>query len=173
MGAVWCKILGMHLNDAQYQAVTHPGGPLMILAGAGSGKTRVLTERVRYLISQGVPAREIMTVTFTNRAAREIIHRLGADGKDVQAGTFHSLAARLCRVYGVPSSSFRVLDEDDSYRVWRDLAREIEPDLDKATLKDGEKPTEVRYAWADFPICNLFNAAGLPASPFRVELSRE
>ena len=150
MGAVWCKILGMHLNDAQYQAVTHPGGPLMILAGAGSGKTRVLTERVRYLISQGVPAREIMTVTFTNRAAREIIHRLGADGKDVQAGTFHSLAARLCRVYGVPSSSFRVLDEDDSYRVWRDLAREIEPDLDKATLKDGyDRLMALREAGAD------------------------
>lgn len=125
------------LNESQYAAATHLGGPLLVLAGAGSGKTRVLTERIRFLISQGVPPTEIMAVTFTNKAAREILHRLGPDGKDVQAGTFHGLAARLCRAHGVPSSSFRILDEDDSYRVFRDLARELVPDIDKAQIREG------------------------------------
>lgn len=129
--------MDLTLNDAQTQAVTHPGGPLLVLAGAGSGKTRVLTERIRWLISQGVPPAQIMAVTFTNRAAREIVHRLGPDGKDVQAGTFHGLAARLLRAHRFPSGTFKILDEDDAYRVFRDLARDLDRDLDRAKIQEG------------------------------------
>ena len=90
------------LNPQQAAAVRHPGGPLLVLAGAGSGKTRVLTARIAYLIQeQGVAPQRIFAVTFTNKAAGEMRSRvatlLGADPKGLWIGTFHSLSARLLR----------------------------------------------------------------------------
>ncbi|HSF90382.1 MAG TPA: UvrD-helicase domain-containing protein, partial [Saprospiraceae bacterium] len=90
------------LNDVQRQAVTHTNGPVMVIAGPGSGKTRVLTYRIAYLIEQGIPPQHILALTFTNKAAREmkerIAHVVGSKGDRVWAGTFHSIFARILRV---------------------------------------------------------------------------
>ncbi len=116
------------LNPEQRRAVTHATGPLLILAGAGSGKTRVLTHRVAYLMRDlGVPARNILAVTFTNKAAREMRERLerlvGSDGlADLTVGTFHAFCARLLRRDGPEvgvDRSFAIYDEGDQRALVR------------------------------------------------------
>src|SRR5207249_4005671 len=110
------------LNPQQQAAVRHPGGPLLVLAGAGSGKTRVLTARIAYLIQErGVAPQKIFAVTFTNRAAGEMRSRvaalLGADPKGLWIGTFHSLSARLLRREAAHlgfGPNFTIYDQDDS-----------------------------------------------------------
>ncbi len=114
------------LNDSQRAAVTAPHGYQLILAGPGSGKTRVIIHRVAYLIAGGVPAGSIMLVTFTRRAAREMVDRLGAlvgpDASQVWAGTFHHIANRLLRrsaeVLGY-TSNFTILDSEDQLDLIR------------------------------------------------------
>src|SRR3989442_7202704 len=110
------------LNPAQDAAVRHPAGPLLVLAGAGSGKTRVLTARIAHLIKErGVRADRIFAVTFTNKAAGEMRARvaalLGADPRGLWIGTFHALSARLLRreapLLGF-GSNFTIYDQDDS-----------------------------------------------------------
>jgi DNA helicase-2/ATP-dependent DNA helicase PcrA len=110
------------LNPAQREAVEHPGGPLLVLAGAGSGKTRVLTARIAHLITTlHVAPQRIFAVTFTNKAAGEMRTRigqlLGADPRGLWIGTFHSLSARLLRreapLLGF-GSNFTIYDSDDS-----------------------------------------------------------
>ena len=110
------------LNPAQEAAVRHPGGPLLVLAGAGSGKTRVLTARIAHLIQErGIAPSRIFAVTFTNKAAAEMRTRvgalLGADPRGLWIGTFHSLSARLLRreapLLGF-ASNFTIYDQDDS-----------------------------------------------------------
>ena len=110
------------LNAEQETAVRHPGGPLLVLAGAGSGKTRVLTARIAYLIRErGVAPSRIFAVTFTNKAAGEMRARvgtlLGADPRGLWIGTFHSLSARLLRreapLLGF-APNFTIYDQDDS-----------------------------------------------------------
>lgn len=112
------KDLLQHLNPEQRQAVVHEGGPLLILAGAGSGKTRALTHRAAYLLQQGVPEDRILLVTFTNKAAGEMQDRLAKlSGKRLSmAGTFHSFCAKLLRIEGKAlgiSSRFVIYDEAD------------------------------------------------------------
>jgi DNA helicase-2/ATP-dependent DNA helicase PcrA len=112
------------LNDVQRQAVTATEGPVLVVAGPGSGKTRVLTFRIAHLIEKGVAPWEIMTLTFTNKAAREMQERIekvvGPRAKRVWAGTFHSLFARILRVeaehIGYPSN-FTIYDTDDTKSV--------------------------------------------------------
>ncbi len=110
------------LNPAQREAVEHPGGPLLVLAGAGSGKTRVLTARIAHLITTlHIAPQRIFAVTFTNKAAGEMRTRiaqlLGADPRGLWIGTFHSLSARLLRreapLLGF-GSNFTIYDSDDS-----------------------------------------------------------
>jgi len=128
----------VELNDVQRQAVEHPGGPLLVLAGAGSGKTRVLTGRIAHLVTErGVPAWGILAFTFTNKAAREMreraLHLLGTDEGDlgVWLGTFHGTCVRILRrhaeLLGFPKS-FVIYDTDDQRSLLRELLREIGAD---------------------------------------------
>ncbi|MDI3298528.1 MAG: UvrD-helicase domain-containing protein [Bacillota bacterium] len=122
------------LNPQQQEAVTHQGGPLLILAGAGSGKTRVLTRRVAWLVRvEGVPAWRILAITFTNKAAREMQERLeallGEEARDLWVGTFHAVCARVLRREadraGLPPS-FTILDDDDQRTVIRQILRRLD-----------------------------------------------
>ena len=92
------------LNDEQFAAVTAPPGPMLVLAGAGSGKTRTLTYRVAYLLAQGVRPHEILLLTFTNKAAKEMLHRVqdltGYEPGRFWGGTFHSIGNRALRMFG-------------------------------------------------------------------------
>lgn len=121
-----------HLNKPQQQAVTQTEGPVMVIAGAGSGKTRVLTYRVAYLLSVGVDPFNILALTFTNKAAREMKERIikligGTEGKNVWMGTFHSIFARILRVeghhLGYPQN-YSIYDTDDTKRLIRSIIKE-------------------------------------------------
>lgn len=126
------------LNPVQQQAVTQVKGPVLVVAGPGSGKTRVLTYRIAHLIQSGVPPWEILTLTFTNKAAREMKERIekvvGPAAGKVWAGTFHSIFARILRVeaekIGYPSS-FTIYDSDDSKNLISTIIKEM--NLDKNT----------------------------------------
>ncbi len=120
------------LNEDQVRAVTHEAGPLLVLAGAGSGKTRVITRRVAWLVRErAVPPWRILAVTFTNKAANEmrerVVHLLGSEDAPSWMGTFHSMGLRWLRRYadrlGYPAD-FVVYDEDDQESVLRQLLRE-------------------------------------------------
>jgi DNA helicase-2/ATP-dependent DNA helicase PcrA len=119
------------LNDAQRQAVTAPLGPVLVLAGAGSGKTRVLIHRIAWLIqAEGVSAHGILAVTFTNKAAAEMRGRveqlLGSPGGALWLGTFHGLAHRLLRLHwreaGLPQG-FQIMDAEDQLRLIKKLLK--------------------------------------------------
>src|SRR6516165_10972097 len=109
------------LNERQKEAVLHVDGPLMIVAGAGSGKTKVLTTRIAHLMSQGVDAFNILALTFTNKAAREMKERVekilgNQEARNLYIGTFHSVFARILRIeaerIGYPHN-FTIYDTDD------------------------------------------------------------
>jgi len=125
--------LTSQLNPRQSEAVKHRDGPLLILAGAGSGKTRVLACRVAHLIESGTPPNRILLLTFTRRAAREMIARARrftdqSSAGQVWGGTFHSVANRLLRRYGHAlgiASDFTVINSGDSADLMRLLAQEL------------------------------------------------
>ncbi len=124
------------LNQEQYDAVIQTNGPVMVIAGAGSGKTRVLTYRIAYLLANGIDPFNILALTFTNKAAREMKERVirligDSQGRNVWMGTFHSIFAKILRIdghhLGYPSN-FTIYDADDSKRVIRQIIKEKELD---------------------------------------------
>lgn len=126
------------LNPAQYEAVTTIEGPLMVLAGAGSGKTRVLTTRIAHLIQNGIDPFNILALTFTNKAAKEMKERIAkvvgnSDAKSIWMGTFHSVFARILRMeahyLGFPSN-FTIYDTQDSLNVIKKVLKEMSIDSD-------------------------------------------
>src|SRR5215813_11997032 len=127
------------LNEQQHAAVTAPPGPALVIAGAGSGKTRTLTYRVAYLLEQGIPADRILLLTFTNKAAREMMRRV-ADlvGNELSAlwgGTFHSIGHRLLRRHADLLGyrrDFTILDREDAADLVKACTAEAEIDV-KAT----------------------------------------
>jgi len=125
-----------NLNSEQRAAVEHTDGPVMIIAGAGSGKTRVLTYRIAHLIyEKGVDAFNILSLTFTNKAAAEMRHRIeslaGLEARNTWMGTFHSVFAKILRVeapkIGYPSN-FTIYDADDSKSLLRTIVKEMRLD---------------------------------------------
>ncbi|MFT3782721.1 MAG: ATP-dependent helicase [Nibricoccus sp.] len=131
------------LNDEQFNAVTAEPGPLLVLAGAGSGKTRTLTYRVAYLLSQGVKPGEILLLTFTNKAAKEMLHRVqdltGIEPSRFWGGTFHSIGHRALRIYGEEIGlprNFTILDADES----ETLLKQVVEREDKLFFKDKTNP---------------------------------
>jgi len=126
------------LNDAQRAPVLHKDGPLMVIAGAGSGKTRVLTYRIAHLMDQGVDSFNILALTFTNKAAREMKKRIAtivgsSEAKNLWMGTFHSVFAKLLRFdgdkLGYPSN-FTIYDTQDSQRLIASIIKEMGLDKD-------------------------------------------
>ncbi len=124
------------LNESQREAVTHIKGPLMIVAGAGSGKTKVLTTRIAHLMANGVDAFNILALTFTNKAAAEMKERIekilgNAEARNLYVGTFHSVFARILRAeagkLGYPSN-FTIYDTDDSRSVLKTVINELHLD---------------------------------------------
>jgi DNA helicase-2/ATP-dependent DNA helicase PcrA len=133
------------LNEAQKEPVYQKDGPMMIIAGAGSGKTRVLTMRIAYLMSLGVDAFNILALTFTNKAAREMKKRIADivgsnEAKNLWMGTFHSVFAKILRIeaekLGYPSN-FTIYDTQDSVRLISAIIKELQLD------KDIYKPKQV------------------------------
>src|SRR5216110_3513807 len=124
------------LNEPQRAAVTHAGSPLLIVAGAGSGKTRVLTHRIAYLLAaRGVHPGEVIAITFTNKAAGEmkerVAHLVGNRARLMWVSTFHSACVRILRAeheHAGLKSTFSIYDADDSRRLMQMVARELDLD---------------------------------------------
>jgi ATP-dependent DNA helicase UvrD/PcrA len=133
------------LNEQQLAAVTASPGPLLVIAGAGSGKTRTLTYRVAYLLENGIDPRNILLLTFTNKAAREMLGRvanvLPVDASGLWGGTFHSIGNRILRRHGSAlgySSGFTIMDREDQ----KDL-------IDAVVASAGIDPKEIRFPKGD------------------------
>jgi DNA helicase-2/ATP-dependent DNA helicase PcrA len=133
------------LNEQQLAAVTAPPGPILVIAGAGSGKTRTLTYRVAYLLENGIDPRNILLLTFTNKAAREMLNRVGnllpVDASGLWGGTFHSVGNRILRRHGTAlgySSGFTIMDREDQ----KDL-------INTVVANTGIDPKEIRFPKGD------------------------
>jgi DNA helicase II / ATP-dependent DNA helicase PcrA len=142
------------LNEQQLAAVTAPPGPILVIAGAGSGKTRTLTYRVAYLLENGIDPRNILLLTFTNKAAREMLGRvanlLPADASGLWGGTFHSVGNRILRRHGSAlgySSGFTIMDREDQ----KDL-------IDTVVASAGIDPKEIRFPKGDV-LAEIFSFA--------------
>jgi DNA helicase-2/ATP-dependent DNA helicase PcrA len=133
------------LNEQQLAAVSAPPGPILVIAGAGSGKTRTLTYRVAYLLENGIDPRNILLLTFTNKAAREMLNRvanlLPMDASGLWGGTFHSVGNRILRRHGTAlgySSGFSIMDREDQ----KDL-------INTVVASAGIDPKEIRFPKGD------------------------
>jgi len=142
------------LNPQQLAAVTAPPGPALVIAGAGSGKTRTLTYRVAYLLEQGIPADRILLLTFTNKAAGEMMHRvadlLGRQLPSLWGGTFHSIGARILRSHADLLGyrrDFTILDRDDA------------KDLIKACIAEAGIETKGTHFPKPEVLCEIFSLA--------------
>ena len=131
------------LNISQREAVESIYGPTMVIAGAGSGKTRVLTFRIAYMMEQGIDPFNIMALTFTNKAAKEMSERIGkivssSEAKNITMGTFHSVFSRILRYnadrLGYPTN-FTIYDTQDSKSLLKDIIKEL--NLDDKVYKTG------------------------------------
>ncbi|MFM9027674.1 MAG: ATP-dependent helicase, partial [Bacteroidota bacterium] len=149
------------LNEPQRAAVTQTEGPVMIIAGAGSGKTRVLTYRIAHLIRSGADPFHILSLTFTNKAAKEMRSRIestvGAEARNVWMGTFHAVFAKILRIeaekLGYPSN-FTIYDTDDAKSLMKDLLREqglddkiYKPDLVLNRISSAKNNL---YSWQEY-----------------------
>ena len=137
------------LNDEQHAAVTAESGPALVLAGAGSGKTRTLTYRVAYLLHQGVQPGSILLLTFTNKAAREMLERVedltGIPRRYLWGGTFHSIAQRILRVQGEAvglKRNYSILDESEAETILKNVIQARDPKFIKT--KHNPKPKVVK-----------------------------
>lgn len=130
------------LNDEQYNAVVCTEGPVLVSAGAGSGKTRLLTYRIAYLITEcNVPAHKILAITFTNKAANEMkerIEKIAPDGELVTVSTFHSFCARMLRTYAsfIPNykENFTIYSDNDTSKLMKDIFKEM--NISDENIKD-------------------------------------
>ena len=127
-----------NLNKEQIEAVKYINGPLLVLAGAGSGKTKVLTTRIAYLIEEGISPDNILAITFTNKAAKEMKDRvsklLGFSSKYMQISTFHSFGLKIIKEnyeYLGYDKNFVVFDSDDSLTIIKKILKEKNLDPDK------------------------------------------
>jgi len=152
------------LNDAQRAAVMNTGGPSMVIAGAGSGKTRVLTYRVAHLLQQGVPASRILALTFTNKAAGEMKERImriaGPEvSRSLWMGTFHSVFARFLRQDGHHlgyKSNFTIYDTDNTRSLIRAIIKEM--NLDDAVYKPAAVASRISHAKNNLITANQYGA---------------
>ena len=169
------RLLG-DLNEPQREAVKHKDGPLLIFAGAGSGKTRVLTYRAAYLIEHyGVRPHQILAVTFTNKAAREMRDRLdrllGARARSLLCGTFHAICARILRSDGGRlglARDFVIFDEDDQRTLMKEVFRDL--DITSDTLKPVEVLNEIGRAKNELQDPHAYEAAAF--SYFQEQVAR-
>lgn len=163
------------LNDEQYAAVTADMGPALVLAGAGSGKTRTLTYRVAYLLTQGIAPWQILLLTFTNKAAREMLDRVedltGVPRQKFWGGTFHSIGQRIIRTHAEKvglTKNYTILDQGDAESLFGDVIRGIDAKFTKNkenpkprvileiisyarnTRRDLRKVIEEKYPWFDY-----------------------
>jgi len=130
------------LNPVQQDIVKHTEGQLLVLAGAGSGKTRVLTHRIAYLMQQNVPAWQILAVTFTNKAAKEMKARLialaGSEARDVWIGTFHGICIRILSRFGsaIGIEKFTIIDDTDQKKILKEVLELVGGDYEIDTIKN-------------------------------------
>ena len=160
-----------NLNREQKEAVQTTAGPLLILAGAGSGKTKVLTSRIAYLIQNGVRPRNILAVTFTNKAAKEMKERLGnilgeSTVKYMWVGTFHGICGRILREnidrYSFQSGkkldkNFTIYDDNDTNAVIKQAVKKLnlddkiyQPKLVKSIISNAKNKMQDAYTFATF-----------------------
>ncbi len=157
------------LNSEQLQVVKEGDGPVLVLAGAGSGKTRTITYRVAYLLEQGILPQEILLLTFTNKAAREMLSRVEfllrgqSSVRKIWGGTFHSVASRLLRLFAREAGytpNFTILDQEDSHLLMKVCVKELQVD------------TTARRFPSPAKLCGMISYARNASEPIRDVISK-
>ena len=150
-----------NLNEEQKEAIVTTKGPLLVIAGAGSGKTRVLTSRIAYLISEGVRPYNILAITFTNKAAGEMKERVvklvGEEAKLMQISTFHSFGLRIIRENYDKlrlDNNFTIFDSDDSLTIIKKILKEL--DIDSKKFPPKSFKNKISSLKNDLFISNLY-----------------